>query len=205
MDGTTKARFGALLAVAAILFTLSLGVPPALAAENPEITTFRRAALADGWTIAEIEAVIKVAWGDTRFSAPVTPAPVEVVPVAQVAAPAPQPTAAKASAPKAVTSTKTVAEGNPVADVIRQVASESGLDAAQANALVKLAYRESRLNPSARSSSGKYLGLFQLDKDMCDENWSDASWNTRRALRYITARYGSPTSALSHSYSHGWY
>jgi hypothetical protein len=85
------------------------------------------------------------------------------------------------------------------------VCPESGYGAADANALVKLAIRESNLDPAARSKSGKYLGLFQLDQSMCTEEWADPAWNTHRALRYIENRYGTPSRALSHSYSHGWY
>ncbi|MGV8084232.1 MAG: hypothetical protein AB2L09_11460 [Coriobacteriia bacterium] len=199
MNGTSRAWSSALLAVVALLLALVFCVQPAFAAENREVAAFRRAAIADGWTTDEIEAVIEAAWGDGSVSAPVQPAPAP-----QVTAPATQPTTQKSASTTAVT-VKTVAPDNSVADVIRRVASESGLDETQANALVKLAYRESRLDPNARSSTGKYLGLFQLDQGMCDENWADPEWNCRRALKYITARYGSPARALSHSYSHGWY
>ncbi len=68
-------------------------------------------------------------------------------------------------------------------------------------AALKLAYRESTYRPWARNHS--CLGLFQLKTH--SSRWADPVWNTRRANRYVVKRYGTWQSALTHSYSKGWY
>lgn len=73
------------------------------------------------------------------------------------------------------------------------------------NALVKLAYRESRWRSWSRSRGGCW-GTFQLAKSMCGgHKWWNPTWNTRRAIRYIKHRYGTPKRALAHSRRYGWY
>ena len=74
---------------------------------------------------------------------------------------------------------------------------------AEIRAALKLAYRESSWNPKART--GKYRGLFQLGFRGMGNRWKSASWNTRRANRYVASRYGTWCAALAHSYSHCWY
>ena len=77
---------------------------------------------------------------------------------------------------------------------------------ANREALVKLAYRESRWHPWSRSSMHGCWGTFQLHYTMClGHPWWDATWNTHRAIVYIRHRYGTPVRALAHSYAHGWY
>jgi len=91
-----------------------------------------------------------------------------------------------------------------VRGIIARVARSRGLDARNIAALLTLCRRESNFHPRARNHS--YYGLFQLNSRMVDGRpWYDPAWNTARAIRYIQGRYGSPTSALAHSYSHGWY
>ncbi|NTW29005.1 MAG: hypothetical protein HGA39_06560 [Coriobacteriia bacterium] len=89
-------------------------------------------------------------------------------------------------------------------EVIKQVAAENGYGEADTNALLTIAYRESRYNPDSRS--GKYLGMFQLDQSMCEGAvWNDPRWNTQRAIEYVIDRYGTPTEALLHSNQFNWY
>jgi len=77
---------------------------------------------------------------------------------------------------------------------------------ANREALVKLAYRESRWHPWSRSSMHGCWGTFQLRYTMClGHPWWDATWNTHRAIVYIRHRYGTPVRALAHSYRSGWY
>jgi len=90
--------------------------------------------------------------------------------------------------------------------VIKKVAAEKGYKAADAQALITLAKRESGLSSTPRT--GHYVGLFQVP---CEGwvarkgRWKNPETNTRIALQYIKKRYVTPRRALAHSYSHGWY
>lgn len=86
-------------------------------------------------------------------------------------------------------------------NVIREVAAQHNVSAADQKALIKLAKRESSWNPKARNGSCR--GLFQVKTK--SKRWADPAFNTSLALKYIKKRYGTPRKALAHSYSHGWY
>ena len=72
-------------------------------------------------------------------------------------------------------------------------------------ALLWIAKRESGYRNWAVSSGGCY-GVFQLSRGMArGHHWSSARWNTRRAIRYIKHRYGSPLGAKRFWLAHRWY
>ncbi len=113
-------------------------------------------------------------------------------------------TASHRAAPRIATARAQRTSYSGVRGIIASVARSKGLDGRNITALLTLCRRESGFNPRARNHS--YLGLFQLNRGMVDGGpWQDAAWNTARAIRYIQGRYGSPVSALAHSYSRGWY
>jgi len=87
---------------------------------------------------------------------------------------------------------------------IRHEAHDAHYGLTQTNALVHLALHESNWH-NWSSNHGHYLGLFQLHNTMCSRWWYSPYWNTRRAIRYIKARYGSPVRALSHYHRLRWY
>lgn len=86
---------------------------------------------------------------------------------------------------------------------ITATARKQHLSGADTRALLKLAKRESSYNRRARNHSCK--GLFQLKTKAPMRQWSNAAWNTRKAIAYMKHRYGSPARALRHSYRYGWY
>jgi Zn-dependent protease with chaperone function len=88
---------------------------------------------------------------------------------------------------------------------IRSEAKIADYGKANTDALLKLAYRESRWHNWSKSRGGCW-GTFQLAKSMCvGHPWSNPHWNTMRAIRYIKHRYGTPVRALAHSYRYNWY
>ena len=87
--------------------------------------------------------------------------------------------------------------------IIKSVAAEKHLSRRQVRALLKICNRESGFNPRARNHSCK--GLFQLKTHFGYAKWSNARWNTAKAIRYIKHRYGTCRRALAHSYAYGWY
>jgi hypothetical protein len=90
-----------------------------------------------------------------------------------------------------------------VVAIIKEVAKSKHYNAKQIKALLKIAKRESGYSASERTGSCK--GVFQLKTHFPRSKWSDARWNTAKAIRYIKHRYGSATKALAHSYRYGWY
>lgn len=93
-----------------------------------------------------------------------------------------------------------------VRSLIRAEAHTWHYGTANREALVKLAYRESRWHPWSRSGMHGCWGTFQLRYTMClGHPWWDATWNTHRAIVYIRHRYGTPVRALAHSLARGWY
>ena len=85
-----------------------------------------------------------------------------------------------------------------------------GWSAYDLECLITLWHRESRWNPLAHNSSSGAHGIPQslpADKmasygsDYWDNGYTQILWG----LNYIWNRYGSPSNALSHSYSYGWY
>jgi len=90
-----------------------------------------------------------------------------------------------------------------VIKIMYRVAVSKHLNKTQRIALYKIAKRESGYRPTARNNSCK--GLFQLKTSFGRSLWANPAWNTGKAIRYIKHRYGTPTAALSHSNSYGWY
>jgi len=91
--------------------------------------------------------------------------------------------------------------------IVARVANQRGLCKADRIALYKIAKRESNYRHLARSNggNGKYKGIFQLGFKKMGSKWKDPAWNTRRAIKYIKHRYGTPRKALAHSNRYGWY
>lgn len=88
--------------------------------------------------------------------------------------------------------------------IIKRYTLAAGFGGLDVSAMKQIADYESHDNPRAHSRT--CWGLFQLSTAMAKGHpWSDAGWNTRRALRYVKARYGTPRKALSHIRRTGWY
>jgi hypothetical protein len=104
--------------------------------------------------------------------------------------------------------TMTQAKKMSVASVRTAIVAEAKrehLSAANTNALLWIAKRESSYHPTS-SNHGKCLGLFQLSKSMVGHHqWWDPTYNTRRAIKYMKGRYGSPAKAKAFWMRHSWY
>lgn len=88
--------------------------------------------------------------------------------------------------------------------IITSCTTAAGFGSLDVTAMKKIADYESHDNPKAHSRT--CWGLFQLSTSMVKGRpWSDATWNTKRALKYIKARYGTPRKALAHIKKTGWY
>lgn len=88
--------------------------------------------------------------------------------------------------------------------IITRYTVAAGFGTLDVTAMKKIADYESRDNRLAHSRS--CWGLFQLSSRMVKgHKWSDAGWNTRRALMYVRGRYGTPRKALAHIRRTGWY
>ena len=84
-------------------------------------------------------------------------------------------------------------------------AKAAHLSAANTSALLWIAKRESNYHAFS-SNHGKCLGVFQLSRSMCKGHpWWNPAWNTRRAIRYMRGRYGSPRKAEAFWQRHFWY
>lgn len=84
-------------------------------------------------------------------------------------------------------------------------AKREHLSSANLSALLSIGKRESNFHATS-SNHGRCLGVFQLSKSMCSGHpWSDPTWNTRRAIKYMNGRYSSPARAWSFWCRHGWY
>jgi len=120
------------------------------------------------------------------------------------------PVSTDASATPAVTTTPTVKVQAPakklsVPALIAKIGHASGLSAKQVAALLWIAKHESNYHPTSKSSSGCY-GLFQLSAGMTRGHpWKDATWNTKRAIKYMKGRYGGPVQAKPFWLKHHWY
>lgn len=91
-----------------------------------------------------------------------------------------------------------------VHSIIKRYTVAAGFGTLDVTAMKKIADYESHDNPKAHSKT--CWGLFQLSTAMARGHaWSDASWNTRRALKYVKGRYGTPRKALAHIRKTGWY
>jgi len=95
------------------------------------------------------------------------------------------------------------AKQRAVKKIVYREAVKKKLNKTQRIALYKIAKRESGFRPAARNNSCK--GLFQLKTSFGRSKWANPAWNTRRAIRYIKHRYGTPTAALRHCNRYGWY
>lgn len=89
--------------------------------------------------------------------------------------------------------------------VIRKEAKRAHYGKANTAALLWIAKHESGFHCWEKSHSG-CCGLFQLSWGMSHRHhWWDPTWNTRRAIRYIRGRYGSPLKAKAFWLRHRWY
>lgn len=89
--------------------------------------------------------------------------------------------------------------------VIEETAREEGCTETEIDALLWIAYRESRYHPTSHSRSNCH-GLFQLSKGMAHgKPWDDPEWNTRRAIKYMRGRYGGVLQAKAFWKAHHWY
>ena len=93
-----------------------------------------------------------------------------------------------------------------------KVAKRHHVSKANTRAMLVLCKRESGYRRKA--VNGNCKGLFQLlitrahPKGLYYDgrwHWKNARKNTAKALAYMRGRYGSPSAALAHSYSCGWY
>lgn len=86
---------------------------------------------------------------------------------------------------------------------IKRVAHTHGYGHRQTHALLVIAKQESDFNRLCKT--GHYRGLFQLGFRHMGTKWKNARWNTKRAIKYVEHRYGTPTNALKHRREYGWY
>jgi hypothetical protein len=96
-----------------------------------------------------------------------------------------------------------------IAAMVREMAAARGWTGAEAEALHRLIMKESGYNNTAQNPRSTAYGIFQF----LDRTWggygvpktSDPRAQTEAGLRYIAARYGSPSRALQFHQSRGWY
>jgi hypothetical protein len=95
-----------------------------------------------------------------------------------------------------------------VTTIILAESKRAHLSKANTAAMLWIVKRESNFHPTSKNPSGCY-GLFQLSWGMAKKaphgQWWDPTWNTRRAIRYMKGRYGSPSKARSFWLRHRWY
>lgn len=77
-------------------------------------------------------------------------------------------------------------------------------DGSEQSAKEWIAYKESRGDYNARSATGKYVGMWQLDKSYLNGDYSPANQDKTVAI-YIEKRYGSWRNAKKHHEKFGWY
>jgi hypothetical protein len=88
--------------------------------------------------------------------------------------------------------------------IISKYTLAAGFHAADVTAMKKIADYESHDHPTSHSAG--CWGLFQLSTSMVKGHpWSDPVWNTKRAVKYVKSRYGSPVKAWAHIKKSGWY
>lgn len=145
------------------------------------------------------------------WAQPTSPAAASAVSVLATVTPT---TSAVESTTPAVVTTPTASVKAPVKapakkltvpQLISKIGHQSGLSAVQISALLWIAKHESNFHPTSKSSSGCY-GLFQLSASMVrGHSWKDATWNTKRAIKYMKGRYGGPVQAKAFWTRHHWY
>lgn len=84
----------------------------------------------------------------------------------------------------------------------RQMATARGWTGSQWTALYALWNRESGWNPGSMNTSSGACGIPQF---VPCRDWGDTAAQIRDGLTYIAERYGTPSAALSHSDTLGWY
>ena len=98
----------------------------------------------------------------------------------------------------------------PVQDIVRRVAGQRGWGSgSEWDALARLIAKESSWNPKAQNPTSTAYGLFQF----LNSTWaqtgikktSDPAAQTEAGLRYIAARYGTPSKALAFHLKNNWY
>jgi hypothetical protein len=88
--------------------------------------------------------------------------------------------------------------------IITKYTEAAGFGSSDVTAMKQIADYESHDNPKSHSKT--CWGLFQLSTKMVKgHDWSDPVWNTKRALKYVKSRYGTPRKALAHIKKTGWY
>jgi hypothetical protein len=99
---------------------------------------------------------------------------------------------------------QTASAAPSIHSIITSCTTAAGFGSLDVTAMKKIADYESHDHASSHSRS--CWGLFQLSTSMVKGHpWSDPTWNTRRALRYIKSRYGTPRKAWAHIQKAGWY
>ena len=82
--------------------------------------------------------------------------------------------------------------------------------AEDSEAVVEIAWRESRFDSTAQNPRSSAYGLFQFTKPTRERYWSNTDHvppleQTQTAIRYMIDRYGSPRRALDFHNRNGWY
>jgi hypothetical protein len=166
--------------------------------------------IARGLTVVSIATALAAGAAAAPLAALAQSAPSPVTPVVSVEASVASLVSSESSATPVIVATVTapvpVAAKKPtVPALIAQVGHASGLSTAQVNALLWIAKHESNYHPTSKSSSRCY-GLFQLSAGMAAGHpWKDATWNTKRAIKYMKGRYGGPVQAEAFWKRHHWY
>ena len=78
----------------------------------------------------------------------------------------------------------------------------------EVEAMVEIAWRESRFDPKAQNPNSTSHGLFGFLGSTCGRYGGcggDPMSQTRMALRYVADRYGSPKKALAFHRKNGWF
>jgi hypothetical protein len=97
-----------------------------------------------------------------------------------------------------------------IKEQVRAIASHHGWgDGKQWEALSWIIYKESSWNPTAQNPKSTAYGLFQW-LDMTRKNYNcpktaDIAIQTECGIKYIKARYGTPTGAKAHHLLKNWY
>lgn len=111
--------------------------------------------------------------------------------------------AAAASQPSSSsTTTTTPSYGGSVVSLGQQLAAARGWTGSEWSALYALWSHESGWDPYAKNPSSGACGIPQF---LPCRDWGDPQAQILDGLAYISGRYGTPSVALSHWSSYGWY
>jgi hypothetical protein len=130
--------------------------------------------------------------------------PIPTVTATVTVTPKPTPSKAKPSPSKVSSSRSAERTTKPLQtprEIGRELAAERGWTGAEWTALEDLWTRESGWNPHAKNPTSTAYGIAQF----LDDTWagygisktSDARLQVKAGLRYIAARYGTPSNALA--------